>query len=330
MSNAEFVNNNDRVGNLVEKLRSKLKNFQVMDREGQLMGEIKDLILDDNRQINLVVSEAANDKESRLFLLMSKLVQKIDPPNKSVLIDVNKAEIEQLPEYVMTETPDMESSKMPNGSVTPADEVVADRSTTDVSNLNTSTSVVSAFTDITPTSSSKSTALQQQVDEKGVIEISDTRKVLEEEIIRLLGERVFVDRSKRKVGEVIVRKEIEIRMVQVPVRREKLIVEQVSPERKQLAEIDLGQEEVTGIELIEGQNIGIDMLETISPGSELASLDNQLTVSGEFNSPKIASLLLNAIALERRHGCKKVRVEIVVEDAERQQTYQQWFNRLLG
>jgi stress response protein YsnF len=320
MSNAEFVNNNARVGNLVEKLSSKLKNFQVMDRQGQLMGEIKDLILDDNRQINLVVSQVANDKESRQFLLMSKLVQKIDPPNKSVLVDVNKAEIEQLPEYVMTETRDMESSKMPNSSVTAADEVVADRSTTDVSNLNTSTSAVSAFADITPTSSSESADLQKQVDENSALKVSDTREVLEEEIIRLLGERVFVDRSKRKVGEVIVRKEIETRMVQVPVRREKLIVEQVSPERKQLAEIDLGQEEVTGI----------DMLENISPGSEVASLDNQLTVSGEFNSPKIASLLLNAIALERRHGCKKVRVEIVVEDAERQQTYQQWFNRLLG
>lgn len=317
MSNTEFVNN-ARVGNLVEKLRSKLKNFQVMDREGQLIGEIKDLILDDNRQINLVVAHVARE-ESHLFLLMSKLVKKIDPPNKSVLVDVNKAEIEDLPEYVMTETIDLESSKMPNSSVTTADEAVADRSTTDVSNLNTSTSAVSGSTDITPTSSSESTELQQQVEQNGVIEISDTREVLQEEIIRLLGERVFVDRSKRKVGEVIVRKEIETRMVQIPVRREKLIVEQVSPERKQLAEIDLGQEEITGI----------DMLEAISPNSELGSLDNQLTVSGEFKSPKIASLLLNAIALERRHGCKKVRVEIVVEDAERQQTYQQWFNRLL-
>lgn len=317
MSNTEFVNN-ARVGNLVEKLRSKLKNFQVMDREGQLIGEIKDLILDDNRQINLVVAHVASE-ESHLFLLMSKLVKKIDPPNKSVLVDVNKAEIEDLPEYVMTETIDLESSKMPNSSVTTADEAVADRSTTDVSNLNTSTSAVSGSGDITPTSSSESTELQQQVEQNGVIEISDTREVLQEEIIRLLGERVFVDRSKRKVGEVIVRKEIETRMVQIPVRREKLIVEQVSPERKQLAEIDLGQEEITGI----------DMLEAISPNSELGSLDNQLTVSGEFKSPKIASLLLNAIALERRHGCKKVRVEIVVEDAERQQTYQQWFNRLL-
>ena len=145
-------------------------------------------------------------------------------------------------------------------------------------------------------------------------------KALEDDIIRLLEERLVVDLSKRKVGEVIVRKEIETRMVQVPIRREKLIVEQVSPERKKLAEIDLGQAELAGIEL----------LETASKATETTSLDSGATVSGEFESPKIASLVLNAIALERRHGCKKVRVEIVVEDAERQKTYQEWFNRSLG
>ena len=53
----------------------------------------------------------------------------------------------------------------------------------------------------------------------------------------------------------------------------------------------------------------------------------ELTVSGFFNSPKIASLLLNAIAMERRHGCKQIRVEIVVEDSERKKTYQEWFTR---
>ena len=74
--------------------------------------------------------------------------------------------------------------------------------------------------------------------------------------------------KQRKVGEVIVRKEIETRMVQieVPVRYEKLIVEQVSPEHKQLAEIDLGQEVVTGIELSESasQALEIDMLDKLA------------------------------------------------------------------
>ena len=131
----------------------------------------------------------------------------------------------------------------------------------------------------------------------------------------MLGERLVIDRSKRKIGEVIIRKEIETRMIQVPVRHEKLIVEQVSPERKQLAEIDLGLAEISDINLTEAEKV------------DFASVDNGLSVSGEFNSPKIASLLLNAIALERNHGCKKVRVTIVVEDEERQKTYLEWFER---
>ncbi len=31
--------------------------------------------------------------------------------------------------------------------------------------------------------------------------------------------------------------------------------------------------------------------------------------------------------MERRHGCKQIRVEIVVEDEERKKTYQEWFAR---
>jgi len=76
----------------------------------------------------------------------------------------------------------------------------------------------------------------------------------QEATLQLLEERVVVDRSKRKIGEVIVRKEVETYMVQVPVRRERLIVEQVSPESKQLASIDLAQGELTGIEFSNGTN----------------------------------------------------------------------------
>jgi len=96
--------------------------------------------------------------------------------------------------------------------------------------------------------------------------LSSDSEILSEELIRLLGERVVVDRSKHKVGEVIVRKVIETRMVQVPVRHEKLIVEQVSPERKQLAEIDLGQEEFSGVELSENarQELEIHRLDKLT------------------------------------------------------------------
>jgi stress response protein YsnF len=69
-------------------------------------------------------------------------------------------------------------------------------------------------------------------------------RVSAEEIIPLLAERVIVDRHKRKSGEVVIRKVIETEIIEVLVRREKLIVEQVSPEYKELAVIDLGRTSV--------------------------------------------------------------------------------------
>jgi len=101
---------------------------------------------------------------------------------------------------------------------------------------------------------SKSHNTQEKPDNDSALLSDDTPKVVSQDVIRLLGERLVVDRSKHKVGEVIVRKEIETRIIQVPVRYEKLIVEQVSPEHKQLVEIDLGQAEVAGIELAETAN----------------------------------------------------------------------------
>jgi stress response protein YsnF len=71
-----------------------------------------------------------------------------------------------------------------------------------------------------------------------------TDRVSAQEVIPLLSERVVVDRQKRKAGEVVVRKVIETEVVEVLVRREKLIVEQVSPAYKELAVIDLGETSV--------------------------------------------------------------------------------------
>ncbi|MEJ1937452.1 DUF2382 domain-containing protein, partial [Nostoc sp. NIES-2111] len=126
---------------------------------------------------------------------------------------------------------------------------------------------------------------------------------------------LVVDNIRQKIGEVVVRKVIETEMVQVPVRREKLIVEQVSPEHRQLAEIDLSQGEIAGIEL------------TQNGSHQLANLNGGLTVNGSFDSAKIASLLLNAIALERNQGCQQVQVTISVVDEEHRKKYQEWFER---
>ncbi|MEH1967606.1 MULTISPECIES: YsnF/AvaK domain-containing protein [unclassified Nostoc] len=275
--------NQNRTNTSLADLRQKVKNFAVFDKQGQLVGIVHDLTVDANRRLNLVISNQANqqtleygqqlvDKHPSLFQVQSQRIKKIDKPTQSVFIDLNKSEIEYMPEYLETETPG----------------ALSENSTEQLGNNQTTNSS---------------------------FEPVDLEEVSEEQIIRLLEERLVVESSKRKVGEVIVRKQIETRMVQVPVRREKLIVEQISPEHKQLAEIDLGQEEISGIDLTEVERL------------EFTRFNSGLTVSGEFSSPKTASLLLNAIALEQNHGCKQVRVTIAVEDESHQKKYQEWFDR---
>lgn len=141
---------------------------------------------------------------------------------------------------------------------------------------------------------------------------SQQSEVVEEEVIRLLQEELVIERNKQKVGEVVVRKEIETRMVEVPIRREKLVVEQVGSEGKPLAEIDLGRGQVTGIDE------DIISFEPVEEGA---------TVKGEFFSLKAARDILDAIALQPNPGCAKVRVELVLEDPENQTAYQAMFDR---
>ncbi|MEH2169474.1 MAG: DUF2382 domain-containing protein [Nostoc sp.] len=273
---------NSRTISSLADLRKKVNNYAVFDNQGQLVGVVHDLIVDGNRRLNLVISNQANqktaeysqhlaDKHPSLFQLQSQRIKKIDKPTQSVFIDLNKSEIEYMPEYLESETP---------GDFNSTEQLA-----------------------------------KNQMTNSPVESLNNLEQVPEEQIIRLIEERLVVENSKRKVGEVIVRKVIETRMVQVPVRRERLIVEQISPEHKQLAEIDLGQGEIPGVDLTEVERL------------EATHFNNGLTVSGEFSSPKIANLLLNAIALERNHGCKQVRVTIAVEDESHQKKYQEWFDR---
>ncbi|MCC5664549.1 YsnF/AvaK domain-containing protein [Nostoc sp. CHAB 5784] len=288
------ANSDSQTSTSLADLRKKVNNFAVFDQQGQLVGVVHDLIVDANRRLNLVISKQANqetledgqqlaDKHPSLFRLQSQRIKKIDKPTKSVFIDLNKSEIEYMPEYLETETPGDAYRQ-----AAPHLRTLSENSTEQLANYQTANSPV---------------------------EPVNLEEATEEQIIRLLEERLVVESSKRKVGEVIVRKEIETRMIQVPVRREKLIVEQISPEHKQLAEIDLGQEEIFGIDLTEVERL------------EVQHFGSGLMVSGEFSSPKTASLLLNAIALEQNHGCNQVRVTIAVEDESHQKKYQEWFDR---
>jgi hypothetical protein len=137
--------------------------------------------------------------------------------------------------------------------------------------------------------------------------------LIEETVIPLLAERVVVNPQKQKLGEVIVYKRIVTHVVEVPVRRETLIVEQVGSEPRLLAEIDLTSGEISSGESISNY--------AVKNGK------GRLTVSGEFDSLSIASLLLSAIALESDHGCDRVKLELTVENELQQQKCQEWINR---
>ncbi len=133
---------------------------------------------------------------------------------------------------------------------------------------------------------------------------------VESETIRLLAERLEVKHDRHKIGEVVVRKQVETEMVEVPVRREKLIVEKVGSSDQPLAEIDLSQGKVEGVEL-----------------ETRKSKSDKITVQGEFVSLKAAGDLLQTLAMEDAHGCAKVRVELVLNDPQYQQQYQELFDR---
>jgi len=301
-----------RIQTLLNKLRDKLKNFSVLDNRGQSVGEVRNVKLDTDRQISLVVHNTDPFKGSRLFLIRSKHIQQVDSVSKSLFVDLSKLDIDHLESYQPPVTTEINKPER----VLDAPPVIDHNTSLERDN----TPYKTMDTDATIPSEASSLASEEYL-EVPDIEASPDTQVVEEEFIRLLEERLVVDRTKRKVGEVIVRKEVETRMVEVPIRYEKLIVEQISPEYKQLAEFNLGEGEVTGVDFSETTHAPL-----FNSGGE----DAKPTVRGEFSSPKTASLFLNAIALERQHGCSKVRVELVLEDAELQKTYQEWFNRCSG
>jgi stress response protein YsnF len=271
---------------------------------GQLIGRIEDFILNQSRQLNMVMSRSEAQSTSPLYLLSSKYIQKVDTPNRALFVDLTQTELNQLPVY-QPSVQDVQEDSEPSMKA----------SVTQVSD----TSLKDSETPL-PKLESLTTEHPEELNKQSMTDYSDIREVVEEEIVRLLEERLVINRSKRKVGEVIVRKEIETRIVEVPVQREKLIIEQVGSETIQLAEIDLGHGEVTGVELRDAARP-----DTLQP--EVPTSDSRPTVTGEFLSPKAASNLLEAIALQGRHGCAKVRVELVLDNPELQETYQKMFDR---
>lgn len=145
--------------------------------------------------------------------------------------------------------------------------------------------------------------------------ISDSSDFALIETIPLLEERLVINRSQHKIGEVIIRKEIETHIIEVPVRREKLIIEQVNPIHKQIAEVDLEPEEASGRELLD---------------SLASDQNNQPVFNAEFQSVQLASQFLGAIAKLPRSGCQKVELRLELANPQLRATYQQWLEQFVA
>jgi Domain of unknown function (DUF2382) len=165
--------------------------------------------------------------------------------------------------------------------------------------------------------------------------LATTTNVLTEEIIYLLEERLMVDLTRHKTGEIVVRKEVETQIlsVEVPVRREKLIVEQVSPEYKLLAQVDLGRSVGNDMPAFvntddailvsaQSQQLPIDRAKNGTRNSELA---DRHVVSGTVHTPQAAIDLLTALARLAGDDIRAIRIEIALTDDTNRDRYQAFF-----
>lgn len=165
--------------------------------------------------------------------------------------------------------------------------------------------------------------------------------------IPLLEERLKVHHRRQKVGEVVIRREVETHIIEVPVRREKLIVEQVNPEFRQLATIDLTDEENSPLKAadhsteqtlkasyssVEDASRALDMIaEALAAHCHSVNVTLLLQrgtiteqTTHQFGAPTTASQMLGAIASSFTHQCHRVDLDIVANREELQRVYQHW------
>ncbi len=117
--------------------------------------------------------------------------------------------------------------------------------------------------------------------------------------IPLLEEKLQIARRKQKVGEVIVRQQVETRIVKVPIRREKLIVERIGRNPERLTEVVIGEGKVSGFKY-----------------EELNDTDSLHITKSHFLELQTAQDLLEAIAQLSSVANAKVRLEIVTNCSE--------------
>ncbi|WP_197064777.1 DUF2382 domain-containing protein [Leptolyngbya sp. KIOST-1] len=122
---------------------------------------------------------------------------------------------------------------------------------------------------------------------------SDTNKT-----VHLVEERLVVNRRRVKVGEVSVRRVVETEVVEVPIRREKLVVETVGSGTPPV-EVKLGEPRVLGNAFASDRSLD----------NSIDSRADALTASGNLTTIRDAISFLESATTLDNH-CEKIRVYI--------------------
>lgn len=189
----------------VERLAQKLQGCWIQTLDGEVVGQVIDVISNAKGKVELVVPLTITpENRQQLLLLKANLI-------KQTNIDDRLLFIERTPELEPFLNTNRDSSTPQQYFPTPL----------------------------------PSFSLTDEADSTLPLASSENQPNIVDNItIPLKEEKLIIERDRRKVGEVIIRKEVETDFVQVPVKREKLVIEQVGTDHQILAEIPLSQERV--------------------------------------------------------------------------------------
>ena len=123
--------------------------------------------------------------------------------------------------------------------------------------------------------------------------------------ISLLEEKLQVTRQKKKIGEVVVSKKIETRIINIPIKREKLVIERVGQNPELLTEIVTSEEKICGF--------GYE---------ELENTENLHLTRSRFLELQKVREILAAIENLGTTDRVKIRIEIANSDSQTQEKYQ--------
>lgn len=157
---------------------------------------------------------------------------------------------------------------------------------------------------------------QADVKEKKINQLISTSEVLSQKIIPLLQERLIVNFTQRKTGEVVVRKVVETNIVNIniPVRSEKLIIDQVTPNYKQLAIIELAKPPfLNEKEFYQNYPEILNLIDSEQSNSTVTDTSqSQTVIKEEINSIEDAHKFLDSIFTQMSDSCKISQIEVTL------------------